>query len=170
MTETPSASAQKRTYPPGVPCWVETPQPDPAAAAGFYGELFGWTITNGPAWETYVAVRNADEAAAAVTAAGGRVTGGPFDAGETGRSVSCADPAGAAFLLWEAGNYPGAQLVNHPGSWNFSHLHAADQDQARQFYTAVFGWQFTDPPFGGWTWIQVPGYGDHLGSRTWSAA
>ena len=76
--------------------------------------------------------------------------------------MSCADPAGAVFLLWQAGNYPGAQVVNHPGSWNFSHLHAADQDQARQFYSAVFGWQFTDPPFGGWTWIQVPGYGDHL--------
>ena len=23
-------------YPPGVPCWVDTSQPDPAAAAEFY--------------------------------------------------------------------------------------------------------------------------------------
>jgi uncharacterized protein len=29
-------------YIPGVPCWVETTQPDPPAAAAFYGELFGW--------------------------------------------------------------------------------------------------------------------------------
>jgi predicted enzyme related to lactoylglutathione lyase len=29
-------------YIPGVPCWVDTNQPDPAAALGFYGELFGW--------------------------------------------------------------------------------------------------------------------------------
>jgi uncharacterized protein len=29
-------------YPPGVPCWVHTEQPDPQAAAAFYGELFGW--------------------------------------------------------------------------------------------------------------------------------
>jgi predicted enzyme related to lactoylglutathione lyase len=29
-------------YPPGVPCWVDTGQPDPEAAVGFYGDLFGW--------------------------------------------------------------------------------------------------------------------------------
>ena len=29
-------------YPPGVPCWVDTAQPDPEAAARFYGGLFGW--------------------------------------------------------------------------------------------------------------------------------
>ncbi|MGV1049710.1 MAG: VOC family protein [Solirubrobacterales bacterium] len=29
-------------YIPGVPCWVDTTQPDPEAAAGFYGRLFGW--------------------------------------------------------------------------------------------------------------------------------
>jgi uncharacterized protein len=29
-------------YPPGVPCWVDTAQPDPEAAVRFYGGLFGW--------------------------------------------------------------------------------------------------------------------------------
>ena len=29
-------------YIPGVPCWVDTNQPDPAAALAFYRELFGW--------------------------------------------------------------------------------------------------------------------------------
>jgi predicted enzyme related to lactoylglutathione lyase len=29
-------------YIPGVPCWVDTTQPDPEAAAEFYGRLFGW--------------------------------------------------------------------------------------------------------------------------------
>ena len=29
-------------YIAGVPCWVDTLQPDPAAAAMFYGGLFGW--------------------------------------------------------------------------------------------------------------------------------
>jgi predicted enzyme related to lactoylglutathione lyase len=29
-------------YIPGVPCWVDTSQPDPDAAVGFYGDLFGW--------------------------------------------------------------------------------------------------------------------------------
>ena len=29
-------------YIPGVPCWVDTNQPDPEAAVAFYGGLFGW--------------------------------------------------------------------------------------------------------------------------------
>ena len=29
-------------YIPGVPCWVDTSQPDPDAALPFYGGLFGW--------------------------------------------------------------------------------------------------------------------------------
>jgi predicted enzyme related to lactoylglutathione lyase len=31
-------------YIPGVPCWVDTSQPDPDAAVGFYRELFGWEL------------------------------------------------------------------------------------------------------------------------------
>ena len=33
-------------YIPGVPCWVDTSQPDPKAAADFYGGLFGWEFEN----------------------------------------------------------------------------------------------------------------------------
>ena len=29
-------------YPPGVPCWVDTLQPDPEAAMAFYSGLMGW--------------------------------------------------------------------------------------------------------------------------------
>lgn len=31
-------------YIPGVPCWVDTSQPDPEAGAAFYGDLFGWEV------------------------------------------------------------------------------------------------------------------------------
>jgi uncharacterized protein len=30
----------------GVPCWIDTNQPDPEAAARFYSELFGWECEN----------------------------------------------------------------------------------------------------------------------------
>jgi predicted enzyme related to lactoylglutathione lyase len=33
-------------YIPGVPCWVDTNQPDPDAAVAFYGGLFGWELEN----------------------------------------------------------------------------------------------------------------------------
>ncbi|MGH9272301.1 MAG: VOC family protein, partial [Ilumatobacteraceae bacterium] len=31
-------------YLPGVPCWVDTSQPDPDAAGEFYRALFGWQL------------------------------------------------------------------------------------------------------------------------------
>jgi uncharacterized protein len=33
-------------YLPGVPCWVDTSQPDPEAAVAFYSGLFGWEFTD----------------------------------------------------------------------------------------------------------------------------
>lgn len=36
--------SERQSYPAGVPCWVETLQPDPAAALDFYAALFGWDI------------------------------------------------------------------------------------------------------------------------------
>jgi predicted enzyme related to lactoylglutathione lyase len=33
-------------YIPGVPCWVDTSQPDPEAAVDFYGGLFGWDFAD----------------------------------------------------------------------------------------------------------------------------
>jgi predicted enzyme related to lactoylglutathione lyase len=33
---------ERHRYIPGVPCWVDTSQPDPEAAVDFYGGLFGW--------------------------------------------------------------------------------------------------------------------------------
>ncbi len=33
-------------YIPGVPCWVDTSQPDPEASLGFYSGLFGWQFEN----------------------------------------------------------------------------------------------------------------------------
>ena len=33
-------------YIPGVPCWVDTSQPDPEAAVPFYRGLFGWDFEN----------------------------------------------------------------------------------------------------------------------------
>ncbi len=36
--------SQTRTYPRGVPSWIDTEQPDVDAAAAFYGALFGWSF------------------------------------------------------------------------------------------------------------------------------
>src|SRR2546429_1492281 len=36
--------AERDGYIPGVPCWVDTSQPDPEAAVAFYRGLFGWEL------------------------------------------------------------------------------------------------------------------------------
>lgn len=193
-----------KTYPEGVPSWVDTEQRDLEAAKRFYGGLFGWTFAEAtppgtplryvvaqlgghdvaglsvpadpdapadpgarnqrPAWNTYVAVSDADAAAARIEAAGGRVLQAPTDAGEGGRWAGCADPAGVEFRVWQARRRLGAQAVNIPGSWNFSDLHTASPDEAASFYAAVFGWAFDDLGFG--VMIRRPGYGDHLEATT----
>jgi uncharacterized protein len=114
-----------------------------------------------PAWNTYVAVASADEAAKAVLEAGGAVLMDPFDVGEAGRMAVVADPQGAAFNAWEARNHFGAQLVNEPGAWNFSGLTTTDTEGAAAFYNAVFGWE-VGVGSADFTFFRVPGYGDFL--------
>lgn len=178
-----------RTYPHGVTSWVDTEQPDPEAASRFYGELFGWTLTEavppgapgsyliatldgadaaaiapgeGPArWNTYVAVDDCDASAAAAAAAGGEVAVAPVDAGPGGRTAWIVDPTGAPFRLWQARERLGVQVANAPGAWNFSILHTPEPRTAADFYGSVFGWE-VDPEAGGM--IRVPGYGHHLES------
>lgn len=112
-------------------------------------------------WSTCIAVDDAEATAAAVERAGGAVLSGPDDT-PGGRVVVCRDPQDAGFRLWQAGRRLGAQVVNEPGSWNFSDLRTSDLDAAVAFYREVFGWRVTDlgPDAGGF--VQVPGYGEHL--------
>jgi uncharacterized protein len=94
-----------------------------------------------PVWNMYVWVDSADGAAAKATEAGGSVLGEPFDVGDAGRMAVITDREGAAFCVWEAKDHKGAQLVNEPGTWNFSALNTRDPDAATGFYGAVFGWE-----------------------------
>jgi hypothetical protein len=188
MPATLPAMSQSRTYPHGVPSWVDTEQLDARAAQEFYSSLLGWEISRvsppdaplyaiassddgrdvaglaegedaSALWSTYVAVDDADAAAGRVWAAGGEVVSEPADTGEAGRFAICRDPAGAVFRLWQARNRRGAQKVNEPGSWNFSDLHT-DQPQTASFYAEVFGWAIEELGFA--TLVRRPGYGDHL--------
>jgi predicted enzyme related to lactoylglutathione lyase len=160
-------------YPVGVPCWVDTAQPDPEAAVRFYSGLFGWefedtmpadspgryfvarlrgrdvaAVGSQPegmptAWNMYVCVESADQTAAKAKDAGGSVLMEPFDVGDSGRMAVLADPEGAAVCVWEARSFKGAQLVNEHATWNFNELNTRDPGGAQTFYRAVFGWEAT---------------------------
>ena len=60
--------AERDGYIPGVPCWVDTSQPDPEAAVAFYRGLFGWefedVMPSGAPGKYYMArIRGGDVAA-----------------------------------------------------------------------------------------------------------
>jgi predicted enzyme related to lactoylglutathione lyase len=169
-------------YPAGVPCWIDIAVPDPEGAAAFYGGLFGWDVDDTgrylvaqlgeqertvagirpaedddprpPAWTTYVCVDDVARSAGRVGAAGGRIVVPPTTSAGGARVALVADPAGAVFGLWEPSGRRGAELVNAPGTWNFSALSTPEPDQAEAFYGGVFGWQVN-----GAMWA-LPGYGE----------
>jgi hypothetical protein len=114
-----------------------------------------------PAWNTHVAVRDADETADRALAAGGTVLVEPFDAPPAGRQAVLADPAGAVFCVWEPGSRQGAALVNEPSAWAMSLLSTHDPDGAQAFYGELFGWHAepfdAGPGMQLWLW-RLPGY------------
>jgi predicted enzyme related to lactoylglutathione lyase len=116
-------------------------------------------------WNTYVAVDSADETAARVKGAGGSALMDPFDVPEAGRMGVFADPEGAVFSVWQAGQHKGAQIVNEHGSVNFNGLHTRDPEAAKAFYGAVFGWRTLTLDGGQEMWT-MPGYGDYLEGLT----
>lgn len=154
----------------GGPCWTELGTSDLAAATRFYEGLFGWRAETDPrqeaggytiahlgdaavaaltplyqegqpvAWNVAFAVRDADAAAAQVTRAGGAVLLGPMDVFDVGRFAVAVDPTGAAFQLWQPRAFPGAGLLNAPGSLGWVELMTREPERAVDFYTTVFGW------------------------------
>jgi predicted enzyme related to lactoylglutathione lyase len=105
------------------------PQPDDQKAAGIP-----------PNWLSYLAVENADAAAARATQLGGKVCAAPFDVQEAGRMAVVQDPTGAVFAIWEARNHLGAGVIGEPGAICWNELMTSDVARAGEFYRGLFGW------------------------------
>jgi uncharacterized protein len=161
-------------WPDGTPCWVDLGTNDIPQSNHFYASLFGWDIQQGPpeaggysmarldgrnaagigpimgppgtpsTWSTYLAVADADAAAARVTSAGGQLISGPMDVMDAGRLVVAADVTGAVFGLWQARSHTGVQVANVPGAFTWSEHMSRDFEGAKAFYAAVFGYEYGD--------------------------
>ncbi|MFD0347039.1 VOC family protein [Kitasatospora aburaviensis] len=171
-------------FPAGSPCWIDLGSPDPAAAATFYGAVFGWTFQDlgpeaggygflqaagktvaavGPlteegaqsAWTTYFRTPDADATAAAVEKAGGTVRVAPFDVMEAGRMAQLTDPQGAQFAIWQAGTTQGLDAVSTDNALVWAELHTPDQEAGFAFYQQVFGWRSEKFPAPGMTYLVV---------------
>ena len=161
-------------WPQGTPCWVDCQVDDTAEAREFYSSLFGWEIADSAAdaggylmatknrrpvagigpkppgmampsvWTTYIAADSADDIAAKVTAAGGRVLAPAFDVLDAGRMAVAADPSGASFGVWEAKAHNGAGIYNEHGAYCWNEVHTQQYAVAQAFYADVFGWVYDE--------------------------
>jgi uncharacterized protein len=169
---------------PGVPGWVDLGSPDLEASKAFYREVFGWRAEASPdpeyggysvftqdgkavagvgplmmqgqptVWSTYVIVDDAEATAAKVAPAGGSVMVTPMAVGDQGHMAVFIDPTGAAIGVWQPGKMHGADLFNEPGSVSWNELATRDTAAASGFYSAVFGWDPDEAPYGESTYTQ----------------
>ena len=114
---------------PGALSWNDLITPDPEAAAGFYGPLFGWTFEEIPESGGYRIIRNGDRSnggifpqdgpanwlpyfghddverlAGEIESLGGRLYNGPMEV-PGGKFVVLADQQGAVFAALTSGQY-----------------------------------------------------------------
>lgn len=159
----------QRTAALHTPCWTELSVPDPEAAQAFYGEVFGWQAEADPdpesgyatfrlgrapvaavtplrddaqpvGWGVCLSVEDAERTAARVEEQGGSTLMRPADVSDLGRYGVLADPEGAVFSIWQAGEFTGAEIMGDPNSLGWIELSTSDPKQALSFYPAVFGW------------------------------
>jgi uncharacterized protein len=175
-------------YEPGTFCWVDLSTTDTGAAKEFYGGLFGWTVRDvpdygffllgdavvaglselqpdqrqagmPPSWSSYVRVDRSDEVAARAAQLGGTVLAAPFAIPDAGRMAVLADPLGAIFLLWEPDPFPGAEVVNEPGSLTWNDLQTPDPAGVAEFYRGLFGWEIAEVPGSGGSYFSIANRG-----------
>lgn len=163
---------RRESYEAGTFSWTDLATTDVDAAKGLYADLFGWTYEDNPlpgggsytmakvdglsvaglnavqaegqppAWGAYVTVDGADAAASKAAELGGTIVAEAFDVMEAGRMAVIADPTGAIFAVWQAGDSIGAELVNGHGLLSLTQLNTTDPERATEFYSELFGWRF----------------------------
>jgi hypothetical protein len=158
----------------GTPCWIDLGVHDIAKAGAFYAGLFGWDVQEGPpeaggyamclkegrpvagigpaqgssqtppTWVTYIASNVVDETVNKVKAAGGQILVDPMDVMDMGRMAVASDPAGAIFGIWQSHAHTGIGLANEPGALCWTENLSRDFEAGKDFYRAVFGYEYGD--------------------------
>lgn len=157
---------QVTRYASGTPCWPGLRSPSTHVSCEFYRRLFGWQpgppAPNGyvifcldgravagvgpllkdgqrPGWCMYVATHDVDATVETAVDRRAEVLVAPLEV-DGGRVAAILDPTGAEVWLWQPAGFDGAQVTNEPGSMCWNELGAADLENAKAFYGAVFGW------------------------------
>jgi predicted enzyme related to lactoylglutathione lyase len=128
----------------------------PAEAGGYVmahkdGHLVAGAMAKNPddpgqatAWTLYLATEDVDAATRRANAAGGLFFLAPTDVLEIARIAVGADPAGAAYGLWQGRGHTGADLVGEPGTLCWAETMSRDYAASKAFYTEVFGYHLNE--------------------------
>ncbi|MEU6213837.1 VOC family protein [Streptomyces sp. NPDC047023] len=162
----------------GSPNWLDLGSPDTAAAASFYGAVFGWEFASagpeaggygffrrdgktvaalGPltedgarsAWMHHFMTPDIHATAAAVRDGGGTVRTEPMDVMGEGMLAQFTDPQGAEFACWQPGHTAGIEVASVENSLVWAELHVPDPVADIAFYAELFGWRYAE--------MQTPG-------------
>ncbi len=109
------------------------------------GQLSDEMRSNGvpPCWNSYVNVEDVDAIVAKVPELGGRVTMPPMTVLDAGKMAGLQDPTGGHVFVWQKDRHFGAELVNDPHAFCWNELATRDLAKAKEFFGALFGWEFT---------------------------
>ncbi|WP_030926375.1 VOC family protein [Streptomyces sp. NRRL B-24720] len=96
------------------------------------------------AWGIYFATDDIVATVTRIRQAGGQVITEPVRVGGAGVLAQAADPGGAVFGLWQAGDRSGFQKQNEPGSFCWTEVYTRQKDRVDAFYEQVFGFRGTN--------------------------
>lgn len=99
-----------------------------------------------PHWLIYIAVDDADAAAAKAQQLGGTILAPAFDVMDAGRMAVVQDPTGAVFCAWQAKRNTGIGIAQVNGTLRWADLSTPDAKRASDFYSGLFGWQICADP------------------------
>ncbi len=165
--------------PVGAPIWFDLMSSDPARAAEFYEQIFGWNLEGpanpefggyqnftrngkrvagmvppmgeGPAniWSVYLNTADAHATVAAAEAAGATVMVPPMAVGDLGSMMVVTDPAGAVIGFWQPGTHPGFTEWGEHGTPYWFECQSKDYDASLAFYRTVLGARIEEIGTGG---------------------
>lgn len=179
-------------WPDGTPCWIDLSTTDPTTAREFYAALFGWDWSpaeeatgfysgasldgrlvagsNGipvtdtpPTWTTYIAAGDVDATVDSAVRHGGNLVAPPSDVMDLGRTAMLEDAQHGAFGVWQAGTMIGTQRVNETGALIWTEYMARDYDEAKEFFSAIFSYTYTEIGDEGFQYSTVEVSGNTVG-------
>jgi predicted enzyme related to lactoylglutathione lyase len=102
-----------------------------------------------PHWMPYVWVDDVDAIARKAAELRGTIKAPPMDVPNVGRMAVLQDPQGGHFSLFMGREHQGAaRLSPKPGTFAWTELMTTDAGAARDFYTRLLGWSFSEAPMG----------------------